>query len=102
MMSDAAVLSPLCDGIILVMRAGHTNLRDIRRGREQLDVVQAPIIGAAVNMLDMRKDPYYYGRYGYKYRGYYEQTEAEGSGSSLSRIWTRVTGSPATSQNKAK
>ena len=65
-LSDAAVLAPLCDGVILVTRAGTTNLNEIRRAREQLAAVEAPIVGAVLNMLDLKKTPNYYSRYAYK------------------------------------
>ncbi|UCG11165.1 MAG: DUF4388 domain-containing protein, partial [Deltaproteobacteria bacterium] len=86
-MSDAAILTPLCDGVIMIMRAGYTNLRDIKRGKEQLDAVQAPIIGTVLNMLDMKKDPYY-GRNAYKYGYYYDKQEPKARGLT-SRIWSK-------------
>lgn len=70
-MSDATVLARYCDGIIMVVRAGSTHVEEIRRAKEQLDSVQAPIVGAVLNMLDVKKDPYYYKYYVSKYQDYY-------------------------------
>jgi Mrp family chromosome partitioning ATPase len=70
-MSDATVLARYCDGIIMVVRAGSTHVEEIRRAKEQLDSVKAPIVGAVLNMLDVKKDPYYYKYYVSKYQDYY-------------------------------
>jgi uncharacterized protein involved in exopolysaccharide biosynthesis/Mrp family chromosome partitioning ATPase len=70
-MSDAAVLASQCEGLILVIKAGDTNLRLIRRGISQLEAVDAPIAGVVLNMIDKKKDPYYYKNYVYKYENYY-------------------------------
>jgi Mrp family chromosome partitioning ATPase len=70
-MSDAKVLARYCDGIIMVVKAGSTHLEEMRRAKEQLDSVQAPIVGAVLNMLDVKKDPYYYKYYVSKYQDYY-------------------------------
>jgi Mrp family chromosome partitioning ATPase len=71
-LSDAAVLAPECDGVILVIQAGETNLKLIKRAYEQLEAVQAKFAGVVLNMLDAKKDPYYYGRYASKYQEYYQ------------------------------
>jgi len=70
-MSDAAVLASQCEGVILVIKAGGTNLKMIRRGIKQLEAVDAKIAGVVLNMLDKKKDPYYYKNYVYKYENYY-------------------------------
>jgi Mrp family chromosome partitioning ATPase len=70
-MSDAKVLARYCDAIIMVVKAGSTHLEEMRRAKEQLDSVQAPIVGAVLNMLDVKKDPYYYKHYVSKYQDYY-------------------------------
>jgi capsular exopolysaccharide synthesis family protein len=71
--SDAAVLAPECDGVILVIRAGTTDLKVVKRALAQLDAVQAKVTGLVLNMLDEKKDPYYYGRYASKYNDYYQE-----------------------------
>ena len=72
--SDAAILSSLADGVILVIKALDTNHGTIARAKEQLDTVDAPMVGAVLNMLDYRKEGYYYyGKYYHKYRRYYTE-----------------------------
>ncbi|MBW1981234.1 MAG: polysaccharide biosynthesis tyrosine autokinase [Deltaproteobacteria bacterium] len=73
--SDAAVLAGECDGVVLVVRAGATDLRLIKRALDQLDAVEAKVVGVVLNMLDSKKDPYYYGRYASDYDDYYRRPE---------------------------
>jgi uncharacterized protein involved in exopolysaccharide biosynthesis/Mrp family chromosome partitioning ATPase len=70
-LSDAAVLASQCEGVILVIKAGGTNLKLIRRGIKQLEAVDAKIAGVVLNMIDKKKDPSYYKNYVYKYEDYY-------------------------------
>lgn len=78
--SDASVLAPMCDGTLLLVRSGDTQFREIVRARRQLEAVQAPLAGMVLNMLDFKKDPYYYGRYYYKYASYYgNQNDGQGN-----------------------
>jgi len=70
--NDAAVLASLCDGLIMLVKAGSTDLTELKRAKQKLDAIQAPTVGLVLNMLDFKKDPYYYGRYYYKrYDSYY-------------------------------
>jgi capsular exopolysaccharide synthesis family protein len=71
-LSDAAVLASLADGVIMVIKAGDTDLKLVRRSLEQLDAVEAKVTGIVLNMLDEKKDPYYYGRYASRYKEYYQ------------------------------
>jgi capsular exopolysaccharide synthesis family protein len=70
-MSDAAVLASQCEGVIMVIKAGDTNLKLIRRGIHHLEAVDAKVAGVVLNMIDKKKDPYYYKNYVYKYDAYY-------------------------------
>jgi Mrp family chromosome partitioning ATPase len=70
-MSDAAVLASQCEGVILVIKASTTNLKQIHRGIKQLEAVDAKVAGVVLNMLDKKKDPYYYKNYVYRYENYY-------------------------------
>ena len=69
--SDTAILSSLSDGVIMVIRTGATHIRQIELAREQLEAVRTPVLGVVLNMLDFERDPYHYGRYYHKYKGYY-------------------------------
>jgi capsular exopolysaccharide synthesis family protein len=67
--TDATVLAPLVDGVLLVIEPGVTRVTAARQMVEQLQRVNANIIGVVFNNLNLRS-----GRYGYRYyyyRGYY-------------------------------
>jgi non-specific protein-tyrosine kinase len=53
-LADAAVLAPRLDGVLLVVSAGHTKRDLARRAREQLDRVNANLLG--VVLTDVRED----------------------------------------------
>jgi non-specific protein-tyrosine kinase len=44
--SDAAVLATRVDGVLLVLRAGHTKRDEARRAKDQLEKVNAYIVGS--------------------------------------------------------
>jgi tyrosine-protein kinase Etk/Wzc len=68
--ADAALVSPLIDGVILVGRAGTTPRDALEFAVEQLRIVHAPVIGAVLNDLDFRRDAAYRGGYGGAYKRY--------------------------------
>jgi non-specific protein-tyrosine kinase len=72
--TDAAVLAPSVDGVILVAKPGVTRLRDFQQALEQLQTVDARILGVVLNEVNprSRKYGYYYNRYYSKYAQYYE------------------------------
>ena len=74
--SDASVLAPYCDGVIFVVKTGETNSKEIQRAREQLQAVNAPVLGSVLNMLDFKRNPYYGYYYG-KYNRYYGKEDDE-------------------------
>ena len=78
--TDAAVLSTMVDGTILVVRMGATARQAVRRALGQLHAVHARVLGAVMNDVDLRKSSYY-GGYGYAYYAYYG-SEANGNGAS--------------------
>jgi len=53
---DAAILTRHCDGVLLVARAGVTGRDALVFAMEQLRIVRAPIIGAVLNDVDLRRD----------------------------------------------
>jgi capsular exopolysaccharide synthesis family protein len=63
--TDATVLSSRADGVILVIKAGATGRNILKRGKRQLEDVQAKIIGAVLNQVDQSKSTYYYSPYYY-------------------------------------
>ncbi len=73
--TDAAVLGTLADGVILIARAGATDRGAIRFAHDQLTAVQAPVSGVVLNDVDFKGRDRYYGSgagYRYYYR-YYKQ-----------------------------
>jgi len=66
--TDAAVLAPSVDGIILVVRPGKTRTISLRQTISQLRQVNATILGVVMNDVDLR-GPLYSSHYKY-YRDY--------------------------------
>lgn len=62
--TDAAVLAPLADVVLLVARAGSTGVHDLERSLETLRQVQAPPAGSVFNAVTAEFGGYGYG-YGY-------------------------------------
>ena len=70
--TDAAILSTLCDGAIFVIRAFKTSKHLSDHGLRSLRDVDAPIVGAILNAVDLNRHEYntYYHYYYYKREGY--------------------------------
>ncbi|MHB8836115.1 MAG: polysaccharide biosynthesis tyrosine autokinase [Candidatus Methylomirabilia bacterium] len=75
--TDATVLSTQVDGVILVIKSGATRRKILQRGVKQLQDVQATIIGAVLNQVNVRNSTYYYASY---YSHYYGEKEDKGKG----------------------
>ncbi|OEU80363.1 MAG: hypothetical protein BA865_11555 [Desulfobacterales bacterium S5133MH4] len=67
--TDATVLARIADGVVLVIRFGDTSRDMVRNGLEQLKGVNATILGAVLNAVDVGRDSYYYYQYYYYYYG---------------------------------
>jgi len=80
LVTDAAVLTPLVDGVVLVVSSGTTPPAVLIRARQILDSTGARVLGVLVNKVDLQRGGYgygygYYGRYYYsQYGSYYQQT----------------------------
>ncbi|MEU7740396.1 polysaccharide biosynthesis tyrosine autokinase [Nonomuraea sp. NPDC049158] len=72
--TDAATLSAICDGVLLVARYGKTRQEHILRGIELLASINARIVGTVMNFVPAKASRY--DGYGYGY-GYETDTEAE-------------------------
>jgi tyrosine-protein kinase Etk/Wzc len=82
--TDAAVLSTVVDGAILVVSAGLTRAAAIHRAKEFLTTVGGKLLGCVLNNFDVKK-AYggYYGSYSYGYYGYgYGYYHTNGNGKS--------------------
>jgi polysaccharide biosynthesis transport protein len=74
--TDAVVLSPRADAIVLVIRSGSTTKQALRRSRDILMQVNARVSGVLLNAVDLSSpDYYYYYEYQGKYAQYYHDHE---------------------------
>src|SRR3984885_14035383 len=75
--TDAVVLSPRADAIVLVIRSGQTTKQSLRRARDILTQVNARVSGVLLNAVDLSSpDYYYYYEYKGKYSSYYRDGES--------------------------
>ena len=76
--TDAAVLSTMADGVIVVVRMASTARTALRRALSQLEAVSGRLIGTVLNDVDMRRGGYYYSNYGYYYYYYHHDGDKNG------------------------
>jgi non-specific protein-tyrosine kinase len=69
--TDAVVLAPRVDGVLLVLKPGETHMAAARQSVEQLRRVGANILGVVLNEVDLQRSRYNY----YYYRGYYQASK---------------------------
>jgi Mrp family chromosome partitioning ATPase len=69
--SDALLLSPQTDGVVLMIKTGHVNRDMVQKAVEQLQMAQANVIGVVLNEVDIKREGYYkyYHKYYSKYYG---------------------------------
>jgi succinoglycan biosynthesis transport protein ExoP len=70
--TDSVIISTLVDGVVFVVRAFKTNKHLSGQGLRSLRDVDAPVVGAVLNAvnLDRHEYTYYYHYYYYKREGY--------------------------------
>jgi capsular exopolysaccharide synthesis family protein len=56
--ADATILGAAADGVVLVVRAGHTQIDALRYAMDQLTTARAPVIGTLLNDIDLRQHAY--------------------------------------------
>ncbi len=79
--TDAVVLSPRADAVMLVIRSGQTTKQALRRSRDILMQVNARVVGVLLNAVDLSSpDYYYYYEYQGKYARYYRDEDSSGHG----------------------
>ena len=78
MLSDAAILSKLVEGVLVVVREQTVSRTLVREVVHRLQQVGAPVLGVVVNAVDMtgRASKYKY-YYGYRYQYYDEESKPE-------------------------
>lgn len=57
--TDALMLSPQVDGVVFVVKVGHSNRTIVKDATQQLKKAQANILGVLLNQADMTKGSYY-------------------------------------------
>ena len=67
--SDALVIAPEMDGVLLMVKAGHVNRVAVEKAVEQLRMAEANVIGVVLNQVNAKKDSYY--KYHHKYYSKY-------------------------------
>lgn len=82
--TDASVLAPQTDGVVMVVRFGQTHRDALNNAIGQMRAANAKILGVVLNDMDLRQSPYAY-RYGYKskygaYNEYYGTEKEEKKG----------------------
>lgn len=58
--TDPAILSKMCDGVLLVVRSKSTEYEEAIKAKEQLEQVKANILGVVLNDRDQKENDYYY------------------------------------------
>jgi capsular exopolysaccharide synthesis family protein len=71
--TDAVVLAPMVDGVLVVCRPGVTKMNALKYAIEQLRYVGANVVGVILNGIDNKSSRYgyYYKSYNYKQYKYY-------------------------------
>jgi polysaccharide biosynthesis transport protein len=77
--ADAAVISTLVDGVVFVVRAFATSRHLTKLGLRTLEAVDAPLLGAVLNAVDLDRQKNYYQYYYYKREGYSIKEGADAS-----------------------
>lgn len=67
--SDAMILAPLTDGILLVTKSGHLKRELIKKAVDQINKTQANLVGVVLNQVDVKRARYYSGKYYATYYG---------------------------------
>lgn len=70
--TDAAALSPLCDGVLYVVRHSYASKKQVNNAIKKLQMVEARILGAVMTQYEIPKQSsgYGYRKYKYGYRNY--------------------------------
>lgn len=54
--TDAALLSRSCDGVLMVVRQNYASREQVRMAKQKLDAVQANIMGIVMNQYELNKE----------------------------------------------
>jgi len=56
LLADAALLGSAADGVVVVVRAGHTPAEALRHAMDQLEATKSPVLGLLLNDIDLRRN----------------------------------------------
>ncbi|HQR34692.1 MAG TPA: polysaccharide biosynthesis tyrosine autokinase [Blastocatellia bacterium] len=70
--TDALIISPHVDGVVIVVKSNHTPREAVQRAKQALADVNAKIFGVVLNCIDLNTESYYYN---YKYAYYHSHEE---------------------------
>jgi succinoglycan biosynthesis transport protein ExoP len=73
--TDAAVLVPYVEGVLLVVKPGNTNMATLRRLVSQFHQINANLLGVVLNDINLRSTSYGYYYKHYKYYNSYNNTD---------------------------
>lgn len=76
--TDSSIISDLSDGVLLVTRAFETSRTIVKRAVQNLEGVNAKVLGVILNGVDMQREGYYYYQYYYYYYGEEGRKKREG------------------------
>jgi capsular exopolysaccharide synthesis family protein len=71
--TDAMIISPHVDGVVIVVKGGQTPREAVLRAKQALTDVNAKIFGIVLNCVDLNAENYYY-NYKYSYYHSYEES----------------------------
>lgn len=74
LVSDGLLLAPMCDAVILVVKADHTRSPAVKNSIAKINQAHGNLYGVILNQMDTEKAASYYGQYG-QY-GYYGTEQA--------------------------
>jgi succinoglycan biosynthesis transport protein ExoP len=75
--TDASIIAHSATGVVFVVGAEMTSRGAAKAALEQLDLAKVKYVGAVLNRVDVRRNPYYYGRhYRREYSDYYTKEPA--------------------------
>lgn len=70
--TDALIISPIVDGVVIVVKSGQTPREAVQRAKQALIDVNARIFGIVLNGIDLKEDGYHY-NYKYSYLNNHEE-----------------------------
>jgi protein-tyrosine kinase len=97
--SDAAILSRISDGVILVFHGQKTTTASAHQVVERLDAIRAPVLGVVLNGIDVRNPSYTYYRQYYG-SSYHETGMYQAKNGGKAPLQTFVADMPATTVDR--